>query len=58
MPGNDDNTSDVASAAATNSANAALEQKIDTMTKALANLNTAITQMISRPPTPPPPPSS
>jgi hypothetical protein len=34
MPGNDDNTSDVASAAVTNSTNAALEQKIDTMTKA------------------------
>jgi hypothetical protein len=58
MPGNDDNTSDVASAAATNSANAALEQKIDTMTKALADLTTAITQMISRPPTPPPPAST
>jgi hypothetical protein len=58
MLGNDDNTSDVASAVATNSANAALEQKIDTMTKALADLTTAITQMISRPPTPPPPPAS
>jgi hypothetical protein len=43
MPGNDDNASDVASAAATNSANAALEQKIDTITKALVDLTTAIT---------------
>jgi hypothetical protein len=52
MLGNDDNASDVASAAATNSANATLEQKIDTMTKV------AITQMISRLSTPPPPPAS
>jgi hypothetical protein len=58
MPGNDNNTSDVALAPATSSTNAALEQKIDTMTMALADLTTDITHMISRPPTPPPPPAS
>jgi hypothetical protein len=43
MPGNDDNTaSEVASAAAPNTTSAALEQKLDTMTKALADLATRV----------------
>ena len=46
MPGNDDNTaSEVASAAAPNTTSAALEQKLDTMTKALVDLTTRVTNL-------------
>jgi hypothetical protein len=46
MPGNDDNTaSEVASAAAPNTISAALEQKMDTMMKALAHLATKVSNL-------------
>lgn len=42
MPGSEDNTSEIASAAVTTNPNAALEQKLDTMTKVFAALTTKV----------------